>query len=262
MKRISIKNLEWRPDKKSNSILSGINLDLECGGIYGILGPNGAGKTSLIRQILGLVNCDAGEIRYDDRLLSELSRQEISTKISVLSQNYNMNGVNADFTVFDIICMGREPHRKHFKPLDNSDMEIIEEAMEITDCSHLKDKSITKLSGGELQRVMIARTIAQDTPWIILDEPVSSLDVRHQTEIMKVLEKLHKEKGKTIIAILHDINLAIRYCTEFIFLKEGKIVAKGDMDSVITHETLKKVYDIDFAFIKQDDSLFVFSNFM
>lgn len=138
-------------------------------------------------------------------------------------------------------------------PLDEEDLDKINEALEFTKCSHIKDKSISFLSGGERQRVMIARTIAQDTPWIILDEPVSNLDVRHQTELMLVLDRLRREKGKTIVAILHDLNLAAAFCTKIILMHQGNIYCSGASKDVLTGENLSAVYGIEFDFLEREN---------
>lgn len=246
MKKIVVEHLTWQPDKNKNSILNDVSTCFTEGEIYGILGPNGAGKTSFVRQICKLGKFDSGVITIDDTNLNNIDRSSMSKMISFLSQSLTKD---VDFTVYDVIAMGREPHRQYFKPLDGEDKKIIDEAMKITDCEHLKDKSITTLSGGELQRVMIARTIAQDTPWIILDEPVSSLDVKHQAQIMTMLSRLHAQKNKTVIAILHDINLASRFCTRLILLKDGKIIAEGPTKEVLTAENLKRAYDMEFIFL-------------
>jgi iron complex transport system ATP-binding protein len=145
--------------------------------------------------------------------------------------------------------MGREPYRKSFGSLTGSDREKIEGALAYTNCSHLKDRNIQLLSGGERQRVMIARTIVQDTPWIILDEPVSSLDVKHQYDLMLLLQRLRSEKSKTIVAILHDLNLAYSFCNKIILMKNGEIFAQGDTEEILTVQNLKEVYDMDFEFV-------------
>lgn len=252
LQEIKINELTWQPEKNKNPILCDVNTEFREGHFYGILGPNGAGKTSLVRQILGLIPHNEGEILFDGISIKKITRNEMALSLSFLSQNMN---TNADFTVSDIIAMGREPHRKRFSPLDGNDLRIIEEAMEFTKCAHLKDKSITRISSGERQRVMIARTIAQDTPWIILDEPVSNLDIKHQVELMQVLEKLRKEKNRTIIAILHDINLAVKFCDYIVFMKDGKIFSQGKKEKTLTKDNLAMLYGMDFDFYNMKSEL-------
>ena len=246
LKQIDVNSLVWQPDKKMDPVLKDVNAMLHSGEFYGILGPNGAGKTSIVRQILRLQNT-SGDVRMDDKNIKELSRKEMAVQLSFLPQEIKSD---VDFTAYDVVAMGREPHRKRFSSMTEYDKAIIQEAMEFTNCWHLKDKSISFMSGGERQRVMIARTIAQDTPWIILDEPVSNLDVKHQAELMMVLERLRKEKGKTVVAILHDLNLAAAFCTQIILMKKGKVFKAGKTLDVLTEDTLSRVYELEFDFLE------------
>lgn len=245
---IDVDSLTWQPVKKQKAVLDDITVELNAGEFYGILGPNGAGKTSIVRQILKLQQSNSGTVILDQKNIRNMSRDEMAVKLSFLPQNIT---TDVDFSVFDVVAMGREPHRKSFTPLGEEDLEKINEALEFTRCNHIKDKSISFLSGGERQRVMIARTIAQDTPWIILDEPVSNLDVKHQAELMSVLERLRSEKGKTIVAILHDINLAASYCTQIILMKQGAIFKSGATKEVLNYDNLCNVYDIEFDFLER-----------
>lgn len=247
---INVDKLVWQPGKKGVPILDSVDMDLNSGKFYGLLGPNGAGKTSLVRQLLKLQESTSGNIELDNVGISDIKRREMAKKMSFLPQNIHSN---VEFTVEEIVAMGREPYRKAFTPLDESDKAIIDEAMELADCKSLRDKSIRLLSGGERQRVMIARTIAQDTPWIILDEPVSSLDITHQVRLMQLLDRLRVEKKKTIVAILHDINLAATFCTDLILMKDGQVVKQGTKEVVLTKESLGKLYDMEFEFVSMED---------
>ncbi|MBE5956983.1 MAG: ABC transporter ATP-binding protein [Lachnospiraceae bacterium] len=247
LKQIEVNSLVWQPDKKLEPILKEVNAMLHSGEFYGILGPNGAGKTSIVRQILRLQNSTSGDVKMDEKNVKDLSRKEMAVQLSFLPQEIKSD---VDFTAYDVVAMGREPHRKRFASITEEDKRKIEEAMQFTNCWHLKDKSISFMSGGERQRVMIARTIAQDTPWIILDEPVSNLDVKHQAELMTVLERLRKEKGKTIVAILHDLNLAATFCTQIILMKKGRVYKAGKAMDVLTEDTLSRVYELEFDFLE------------
>lgn len=258
-KQIKINELSWQPDKKNPPIVDSVSSVFEPGCFYGILGPNGAGKTSLVRQILRLAKKTEGEIYIEDKNLDDMSRNNIASVLSFLPQNINKD---IDFSVYDVVAMGRENKRKMFSALSVEDIKIIEESMKYANCFDFQQKSISHLSGGELQRVMIARTIAQDTPWIILDEPVSNLDVRHQYELMKVLEKLREEKGKTVIAILHDLNLAARFCDRIVLMKDGKIFINDAKDKVLTKENLKSVYDMEFEFINANNTTVITPKFI
>jgi iron complex transport system ATP-binding protein len=142
--------------------------------------------------------------------------------------------------------MGRSPYQKRFAEASEDDQNKVVEAMKLTDCYGLREKEVSLLSGGEAQRVITARAIAQDTDWLILDEPTSSLDVKHQIELMEALLKLKEHKSKTIIAVLHDINIASRYCNKIIMMKNGKIYCYGNTEDILTIENLFKVYGIHF----------------
>lgn len=246
LQQISAENIVWQPSKKKAPVLDHIDLELKEGCFYGILGPNGAGKTSLVRQLLRLKDSTSGTVSLDDTDIRAIKRNDIAKKLAFLPQIINSS---VDFTVQEVVAMGREPYRKNFVPLSNEDLKAIEEAMKFTDCEKLRDKSISFISGGERQRVMIARTIAQDTPWIILDEPVSSLDITHQTQLMQLLDNLRNEKKKTVVAILHDINLATGFCTHLVFMKNGRVFRNGTVEELLTPENLKELYDMEFEFI-------------
>ncbi len=243
---IEVDRLEWKPDPKKDAILKDISALFVEGEFYGILGPNGAGKTSLVRHVLALLPHTAGTVRLDGRDVADLSRKEIATEISFLPQSFSED---VDFTVYEVVEMGREPYRRPFSALTEQDREQIEKALTVTNSKILEDKPFSLLSGGERQRVMIARTVAQDTPWIVLDEPVSSLDIKHQTELMRMMQRLNREQNRTIVTILHDLNLAADYCTRLILMKEGEIVTSGPIEEVLTPENLKQTFDVDFRFL-------------
>lgn len=238
---IDVVDFRWTPN--GNPVLDGISLELEKGRFYGILGPNGAGKTSFAKSILKFVLPNEGALKYNDRDIRNISRKEIAKEVSFLSQNVNSD---LDFTVYDVVAMGRDVYHPLLSSFDKKDYDIIERALETCDCTKFRDAKFKRLSGGERQRVMIARAIAQDTPWIILDEPVSNLDVAHQTELMHLFEELRKNDGKTIIAVLHDINLAAEFCTDIIFLKDGKVKYAGETAEILTESNLSEVYEIPF----------------
>lgn len=251
LEQIRVEELLWEPDKHAGPVLDRINAILHSGDFYGILGPNGAGKSSFVRALLCLNKRDGGDIGFarDGKLrgIDSIGREEMAGMLSFLPQGM---GADVDFVAYDVVAMGREPYRKRFMPLTNEDKEKIEEAMTFTNCLHLKDRNIRHLSGGERQRVMLARTVAQDTPWIILDEPVTGLDIKHQYEVMKELSRLRCEKKKTVIAILHDLNLAYAFCNQIVLMKEGKVYALGETRRVLTPENLKEVYGMEFDFVR------------
>lgn len=243
---MEIKDLSWNPSKGNVPILNSITGNLVEGKIYGIIGPNGSGKTSLIRHLMHLLSVEKEKIHLNEKDINQYCRKELAKNISFVPQNTQ---IDVDFTVWDVIAMGRMPYQKRFETLKSQDCELIKEAMSITNTVHLKDKQYKFLSGGEAQRVLVARAIAQDTPWIILDEPVSHLDIKHQYEIMESLKKRNQDKGTTVVTILHDLNLTARYCEEVILMKHGAIVAQGAVNQVMTSELLSEVFEIPFQII-------------
>ncbi len=241
LQRIKINGLTWSPDKNKASVLDNINIEFEENQFYGIIGPNGAGKSSLVRQIVGLKKPSSGNILFDNVDIQSIDKNNIAKKISFLPQSFYRD---IDFNVYDVVSMGREPYRNYFQALKKEEVDIINEALEYTGCIKIKDRSMTTLSGGELQRVMIARTLVQDTPWIVLDEPVSNLDIKYQLELMDLLERLRTEKNKTIISVMHDINLAKSYCTFIVMMKDGKVHEYGNCDEVLTKEKIENLFDL------------------
>ena len=249
VQKIRADHLIWQPDRDRKPILNDICLELFAGEFYGVLGPNGAGKTSLARQILKLQKPNKGTVALDGQKVSKIRRDALARQLSFLPQSIRGD---VEFSVYEVVAMGREPYRKRFLGLGSKDREIIEQALAAANCTHLKEKPVSCLSGGERQRVMIARTIAQDTPWIFLDEPISNLDVKHQMELMQTLKKL-QEQGRTVIAVLHDMNLAALFCTEMILMKQGSVFAAGKPRDVLTKENLRQVYEVEFTFLERGE---------
>ncbi len=244
MKKIDVKSLDYRPISSKKEILKDINATFEKGNFYGIIGPNGSGKTTLVKNILGFVSPNKGDLIIEDINLKNYKRKDLAKKLSLVPQNTNLDN---SFTARDIVMMGRAPYQKRFENDTVEDILIVNEAIDLADCKEFADKKVHNLSGGEAQRVVIARAIAQDTEWIILDEPTSSLDVKHQVDLMESLTMLNAKKKKTIIAVLHDINLASEYCSDIIVLKDGRIFKQGKTEEVLRKDILKLVYDIDFT---------------
>ena len=242
-KALKIEKLGWQPDLKKEPILSDVSTIFKEGGFYGIMGPNGSGKTSLIRHILRFLELEEGKISLENKEIKNYPRKQLATKLSFVPQNVNLE---IDFTVYEIIAMGRTPYQKRFQALSKEDKKKIDDAMKITNCTSLKDRPFSYLSGGEAQRVLVARAIAQDTKYLILDEPISHLDIRYQVELMETLKQLNQKENKTIIAILHDLNLSAAYCKEIVLMRKGTIYKSGLVEEVLSKQNLKAVYDMEF----------------
>lgn len=240
---IVLNNLNFRYNEKD--VIKNINISFERNKFYSILGPNGSGKTTLLKSILKALPTKDKTIYIDDFDINTYKNKDLAKKMSSVPQNTNLE---FDFTSFDVVLMGRSPHLKRFERESSKDYKIVKEAMNITNTWHLKDKYINQLSGGERQKVIVARALAQESNIILLDEPISNLDIQNQIDIMDTLKFLNREV--TIISVLHDLNLASQY-SDFIFLlKDGEIFCKGIPEKVFTIDNLKYVYNINTYIIK------------
>ena len=240
---IILNNLNFSYNEKH--ILKNINISFERNKFYSILGPNGSGKTTLLKNILKALPTTDKTIYIDAFDINNYKNKDLAKKMSSVPQNTNLE---FDFTSFDVVLMGRSPHLKRFERESNKDYEIVREAMEITNTWHLKDKYINQLSGGERQKVIIARALAQESSIILLDEPISNLDIQNQIEIMDTLKFLNRDV--TIISVLHDLNLAAQYSDYILLLKNGEIFFKGTHEKVLSVNNLKYVYDVNTYIIK------------
>lgn len=235
--------LTWQPEHREQPILDHVSISLACGGFYGIIGPNGSGKTSFLRHLLNFLEHTEGTICLDGQEVDTYRRSELAKKLAFVPQN---TSIDTTFSAYEIVFMGRNPHQKRFHGATEQDFKKVIDAMELASCTELKDRQFRKLSGGEAQRVIVARAIAQDTPWLLLDEPVSSLDIRHQLELMETLKKLNRERETSIITVLHDINLAASYCSDIIMMKNGQVKYMGPVSQVLNSERLTEVYGVKF----------------
>jgi len=223
-------------------ILKGIDFAIEKGSFLSILGPNGAGKSTLVNIMSKVLLSFEGELKIEERSIRKMSSTEVAKKIAVVPQ-YTDLGFN--FTVSEIVLMGRYPHINRLRGESRQDYDICKKAMYLTKTEEFSSRKYNELSGGEKQRVIIAQTLAQDTPIIILDEPTSHLDINFQIEFMELFYDLNKNYDKTIIGIFHDINLALQYSEKIIMLKEGKIFSMGNTADVITRSNIMAVFNSD-----------------
>lgn len=242
MQQFRVKNLNWEPKGAEKPVLSSIALSLEPGHFYGILGANGSGKTSLLRHMLRLLPSDKA-IFLEELALESWNRKELAKKLAYVPQN---TACEADFTAEEIVGMGRFPHQNRFEAASADDKRAVDEAIRMANCEALRRKSVLHLSGGELQRVVAARAIAQEAEWMLLDEPVSQLDIKHQVELMELMKNLCETGNTTVVAVLHDVNLALRYCDRVFLMKEGRLLYSGETQLVINRENLADIYGLPF----------------
>lgn len=228
-------------------ILKNIDLKIEKGKFYSILGPNGSGKTTLVKNICKTLTVKQGSIYVEERDIKILSSKAMAKEMALVPQNTT---VEFDFSVEDIVLMGRTPYIGRFSSESEEDLKIAQEAMEATNTWQLRHKSINSLSGGERQRVIVARAITQSTDIILLDEPISNLDIYHQVEILNAIKQLNLKKGITIITVLHDLNLAAAYSDQIIMMHEGRVHSWGTPEEILVEDKIKEVYGIDVQVIK------------
>lgn len=249
MDNICISHICWK------NILNDLSCEFEPGHIYGILGPNGSGKTSLLRAILKFNNIDSGSITLCGRNIDDISRRELSRLISLVPQNTSLD---TDFSTYDVVMTGRNPHQNIWRTTSSVDKTIVADAMSFTNITHLSDRPFSQLSGGEAQRTCVSRSIAQTTRWIILDEPVASLDIKNQSDIISNLCRLHTQQKVSVIMVLHDINLAYSCCDRIKMLYDGKILYEGTTEETITSARLSKLYGINFRQLEDNVSKYFF----
>lgn len=224
------------------NILKNIDLHIEKDEFLGIIGPNGSGKSTLLKNISNILKPKTGFIYLDKKILHEYKSKDLAKKMAVVPQDTN---VNFNFTVYDIIMMGRNPYQNKWGKVNDKDLEIVDEVMEVTDTYDLQDKKVNQLSGGERQRVIIARALAQKPDILLLDEPTSNLDINYQREIFDLISDLNKKFSLTVIVVSHDLNLSSQYCDKLILLNEGEIFATGTAEEVLTEENIKEVYNTE-----------------
>ncbi|MFP9193508.1 heme ABC transporter ATP-binding protein [Natrialbaceae archaeon A-CW1-1] len=223
----------------SLSVLEDVSVDISRGEFVGLVGPNGAGKTTLLRALSGAITPSSGRVRIDGTRIDAVNSRASSRLVGVVPQNTSLS---FSFDVRSVVEMGRYAHRSRFAPPSQADREHVDRALERTRTLQFADRQIDAVSGGERQRVLLARAIAQDTPLLLLDEPTASLDVNHQVETLELARDLIDD-GRTIVAAIHDLDLAARYCDRLLLVADGAICADGDPDTVLTADMLDQTFD-------------------
>lgn len=237
-------------------VLQEVSLDLPPGCLAALVGPNGSGKTTLLKCIAGILKPTDGRVRVQDCPLTGLSLRQLARRLAYMPQ-----GLDTAFpmTVFDLVLTGRRPHIA-WRPSPD-DLDVTWRVMDMFGVGDLATRYIDELSGGETQKVFLARAFAQQTHVMLLDEPTSNLDVFHQLEIMELLADAAHGQGKSILLALHDLNLAGRYVDRMILLRQGRVVADGPPAQVLTPENIRSVYRVEAAVHLDDDGLHVICSF-
>ena len=229
-----------------NHILKGVNLKAGQQELLGVIGPNGSGKSTLLKCIYRVLKPTAGAVYLDGKPLEQLSYRKSAQEVAVVAQH---NYYNFDFCVRDVVLMGRAPHKRPLERDTAEDYRIVAEALETVGMADFADRTFSTLSGGEQQRVILARALAQQTPCLILDEPTNHLDIKFQLQLMDLVRGLNR----TVIAAIHDLNIAALYCDRLCAVKDGKIVGEGTPRELLTPEFIRKVYEVDAQVMTGED---------
>ncbi|MCL1904642.1 MAG: ABC transporter ATP-binding protein [Methanomassiliicoccaceae archaeon] len=223
-------------------VLDGVSLSIVRGEVIGILGPNGCGKTTLLKNLNKNLSPHGGCIMMDGTDLKDMTKKDIARNVAVVPQT---NEIRFAFSVREIVSMGRMPFISSFSGESKEDIEIIENAMERTGISEFMDRQINTMSGGERQRVIIARALAQTPSILLMDEPTLHLDISTQFDVLDLAKKLSEEDGLTVVIVSHDLPMIARYCDRIVMLKDHKIFAIGTPEEVLTPDNMKAVFNVD-----------------
>lgn len=220
-------------------VLRDVSFEIQRGEFVAILGPNGSGKTTLMLALSGIIPIEQGSIHISGDILEHLPHRERARRMATVTQESELR---LPFPCREVVWMGRYPHQKRWQLETPDDSRVVQRAMTLTDTESLADRLITAVSGGEKQRVMMARALAQETAVLLLDEATSAMDIRRKLQVYQVLEQLNHGDGTTVLAVLHDVNLAALFCRRLIFLRDGELIADGPTERVLTPEILETVY--------------------
>lgn len=243
---ISVANLRvgYTPDRP---VISDLSLNIPGGQVTTIIGPNGCGKSTLLRAIGRLIPSRGGEVHLGDTDIGSMKRKDIAKTIGVLPQSpISPPGL----IVSDLVSRGRHPHQSWIRQWSSSDEEEVNAALEMTDVAELADRSVDSLSGGQRQRVWISMVLAQHTDVLFLDEPTTYLDLAHSIEVLDLVNRLRRDLDRTVVMVLHDLNLAIRYSDNLVVMRDGDLIATGKPEEIITSELLKDVFELDATVIE------------
>lgn len=234
---------------ENNTIFENLNASIEYGKITTIIGPNGCGKSTLLKTIGRILKKEHGHVYLQDQDMQKLSTKDIAKRLAILVQSPS---APPQLKVGELISYGRYPHRKNVNRLTPEDHEMIDWAMEVTQTAEFADRELSQLSGGQRQRVWLAMALAQKTDILLLDEPTTYLDMAHQIEVLKIVQKINKEHGCTIVMVLHEINQAARFSDTILAMKSGEVLANGKPKEIMTAAYLEKIFNIQAKIVDDD----------
>lgn len=226
------------------TVVDGVSFSIPKGKVISLIGPNGAGKSTVMGMISRLIAHDSGLVEFEGKEMHKWKSRELSKRLAILTQQ---NNIQMKLTVRELVCFGRFPYSGN--RLTPEDHEIVDRALDYMELHDFADRFIDELSGGQRQRALIAMVIAQDTDYVLLDEPTNNLDIYHATNMMKIVRRLCDELGKTVILVLHEINYAAFYSDYICAFKDGKIAKFGTAEEVMTKENLSEIYQVDFEIL-------------
>lgn len=220
-------------------VLQGVSLELRKGNLVGLIGPNGAGKTTLLKILSGLLGPKRGFVYLDSQDIRQFSRRQIARQVAVVPQDLS---IPFAFTAYEMVMLGRTPHVRPLLGAGPRDRQVVMDKMELTDTLFLAERLFNELSGGEQRRVVIAMALTQEPEILLLDEPTLHLDINHQIEILELVKCLNRERSLTVLATMHDLNLAALYFDRLVMLNEGRVVAEGLPAEVLQQDSIQRVF--------------------
>ncbi|MBA2944175.1 ABC transporter ATP-binding protein [Paenibacillus sp. CGMCC 1.16610] len=228
-------------------IVSNLNLSIPDAKITALVGANGSGKSTILKSLARIMKIKGGQVYLDGKSIHQRTTKEVARELAILPQNPT---APEGLTVSELVSYGRFPHQKGFGSMTKEDKETISWAIEVTGMMPFADRPVDQLSGGQRQRAWIAMALAQQTDILFLDEPTTFLDMAHQLEVLKLLQKLNKEEGRTIIMVVHDLNHATHYAHHMVAIMQGKVVSEGTPEEVVTQPVLREVFGIEADIVK------------
>ncbi|TXI09931.1 MAG: ATP-binding cassette domain-containing protein [Rhizobium sp.] len=225
----------------ARSVLTGIDLTLQAGHVYGLVGPNGSGKSTLLKIMARQLAATAGEIRLQSKPFADWTTRTFARNVAYMPQ---FTPATDGMTVSELVALGRFPWHGTLGRFTSEDQALVTEAIARIDLAHFADRIVAHMSGGERQRAWIGMMLAQNARCLLLDEPTSALDLAHQASVLALVQSLARERSLTVIIVLHDVNLAARYCDRIVALGNGRIVAQGDPATIMTAEQLQRIFSV------------------
>ncbi|WP_258345246.1 ABC transporter ATP-binding protein [Saccharopolyspora gregorii] len=223
-------------------VVDGLDIDVPDGTITAVIGPNGCGKSTVLRALARLLAPQSGQVLLDGKQIHKMPTKEVARVLGLLPQTPQ---APEGLTVADLVARGRHPHQAWYRQWSSDDEQAVAEALELTGIGDLAERAVDELSGGQRQRAWLSMALAQGTDLLLLDEPTTYLDLAHQVEVLDLVGRLHDESGRTVVMVLHDLNLAARYADRLVAMRDGAIVAQGAPDEVLTEELLADVFNLN-----------------